>query len=124
MRSHCSASNGSGLHRVSYMISVRIYQIEKIPVWKSFTGLVEGGGFMTLGGVGASVGVVIVVGVDAVAEADAKITHVLYDGESISAVYRQKELFRRRDHNMLGSRYGIFKCGVQDSGKVDMSSQG
>ena len=79
---------------------------------------------MTLGGVGASVGVVIVVGVDAVAEADAKITHVLYDGESISAVYRQKELFRRRDHNMLGSRYGIFKCGVQDSGKVDMSSQG
>ena len=79
---------------------------------------------MTLGGVGASVGVVIVVGVDAVAEADAKITHVLYDGESISAVYRQKELFRRRDHNLLGSRYGIFKCGVQDSGKVDMSSQG
>ena len=32
---------------------------------------------MTLG----SVGVVIVVGVDAVAEADAKIKHVLYDGE-------------------------------------------
>ena len=80
---------------------------------------------MTLGGVGASVGVVIVVGVDAVAEADAKITHVLYDGESISAVYRQKELFRRRDHNLLGSRYGVFRCGmettkVQDSSKVDM----
>ena len=30
---------------------MRIYQIEKIPVWKSFTGLVGGGGFMTLGGV-------------------------------------------------------------------------
>ena len=36
-----------------------------------FTGLVGGGG----------VGVVIVVGVDAVAKGDAKITHVLYDGE-------------------------------------------
>ena len=75
-----------------------------------------------------SVGVVIVVGVDAVAEADAKITHVLYDGESISAVYRQKELFRRRDHKLWGSRYGVFRWGVettkvQDSGKVDMSSQ-
>ena len=53
MRSHSSASNGSGLHRVLYLISVRIYQIEKIPVWKSSTGLVGGGGFMTLGGVGA-----------------------------------------------------------------------
>ena len=30
---------------------------------------------------GRGVGVVIVVGVDAVAEADSKITHVLYDGE-------------------------------------------
>ena len=42
---------------------------------------------------------------------------------------RQKELFRRRDHNLLGSRYGVFRYGeettqVQDSGKVDMSSQG
>ena len=36
---------------------------------------------MTLGRVGAGVGVVIVVGVDAVAEADAKIMHVLNDGE-------------------------------------------
>ena len=36
-----------------------------------FTGLVGGGG----------VGVVIVVGEDAVAKGDAKITHVLYDGE-------------------------------------------
>ena len=54
-RSHSSASNGSGLHRVSYLISVRIYQIEKIPVWRLFTGLVGGGGFMTLGGVGAVV---------------------------------------------------------------------
>ena len=81
MRSHSSASNGSGLHRVSYLISVRIYQIEKIPVWNLFTGLVGGGGFMTLGGVAAGVGVVIVVGVDAVAEADAPITHVLYVGE-------------------------------------------
>ena len=47
---------------------------------------------------------------------------------SICTVYRQKELFRRRDHNLLGSRYGVFRCGeettqVQDSGKVDMSSQ-
>ena len=81
MRSHNSASNGSGWHRVSYLISVRIYQIENIPVWKTFTGLVEVGGFMTLGGVAAGVGVVIVVGVDAVAEADAPITHVLYVGE-------------------------------------------
>ena len=36
---------------------------------------------MTLGGVGASVGVVIVVGVDAVAEPGAPIAYVLYDGE-------------------------------------------
>ena len=28
VRSHSSASNGSGLHRVSYLIAVRIYQIE------------------------------------------------------------------------------------------------
>ena len=72
---------------------------------------------MTLGRVGA--GVVIVVGVDAVAEADAKITHVLYDGESISAVYRQKELFRRRDHNLLGSRYGVFSPGQWQGGHVE-----
>ena len=42
-----------------------------------------------------------------------------------ATVYRQKELFRRRDHNLLGSRYGVFRCGmettqVQDSSKVDM----
>ena len=37
---------------------------------------------------------------------------------------QSKELLRRRDHNLLGLRYGAFKCGVQDSGKVDMSSQG
>ena len=41
VRSYSSASNGSGLHIVLYLISVRIYQIEKIPVWRSFTGLVD-----------------------------------------------------------------------------------
>ena len=30
-RSHSSASNGPGLHRVCYLIAVRIYQIEKMP---------------------------------------------------------------------------------------------
>ena len=55
MRSHCSASNGSGLQRVPYLIFVRIYRIEKVPVWKLFTGLVGVGGVMTLGGVGAIV---------------------------------------------------------------------
>ena len=30
-RSHSSASNGPGLHRVCYLIAVRLYQIEKMP---------------------------------------------------------------------------------------------
>ena len=45
-------------------------------------------------------------------------------------IYRQKELFRIRDHhNLLGSSYSVFMWGmettqVQDIGKVDMSSHG
>ena len=47
-----------------------------------------------------------------------------------ATVYRQKELLKRKDHNLLGSTYGVLGGGgvettqVQDSGKVDMSSQG
>ena len=56
VRSHSSASNGSGLHRVSYLISVRKYQIEKDTCMEVVYRF--------------GVGVVIVVGVDAVAKGD------------------------------------------------------
>ena len=36
-RSHNSASNGPGLHRVCYLIAVRIYQIEKMPGFNIFS---------------------------------------------------------------------------------------
>ena len=36
-RSHSSASNGPGLHRVCYLIAVRIYQIEKMPGFNIFS---------------------------------------------------------------------------------------
>ena len=46
-----------------------------------------------------------------------------------ATLYCQKELLQRRYHNLLGSRYGVFRWGletnqVQDSGKEDMLSQG